>query len=70
MTQQQQPRPRPHDYVAFTAARRFLEAAGLKVERTKYNYSKYFVHEGDQTLICERWDVIEMAEERGFECSS
>lgn len=63
VTQQQK---QPHDYVAFTAARRFLEAAGMKVERTKYDYRQYFVSEGDRTLICQRWDVIEIAQQRGM----
>lgn len=53
-------------YAQFHTARRFLEAVGLKVERTKYNYSLYFVHEGNKTTICERWHVVEMAEKRGM----
>ena len=54
-------------YVTFHAARRFLEAKRIWVTRTQYDYSLYFVAVDGNDYICNMWDVIDMAEERGFE---
>lgn len=56
----------PKHYVTFHAARRWLKAAGSKVERTKYNYSLYFVFADGKQYICDMWAVIEMAEKGGM----
>lgn len=58
----------PQHYVTFNKARRFLEAAGLKVKRAAYSHTTYFVRQGDTEWVCNMWDVINMAEERGMQC--
>jgi hypothetical protein len=46
----------------FIAAREALRKAGMQVMRSGYDYSLYYVHEGNKTTICSQSEIIEKAQ--------